>query len=196
VIPTNAGEVCVFAGVPASAGAIRGSLHQTYHRLLAAATATTGAGAGLGGRLAEGRPPHRLRTWVGRPSFIRQAHGAGWALVGDAASFLDPLSTYGITNALRDAHMLASSVAVDDIDTALCRYGEERDVLVGSLLDVVDQIAGYGWDVARVPGLLRQLSAVMSDELERISAPGRTQMTRQRHGPSGEVSRTSVASAT
>lgn len=172
MIPTNGGEVCVFAGVPASTGAIRGNPHQTYHRLLADATGTADAGKGLGGRLAEARPPRRLRTWVGRPSFIRRAHGAGWALVGDAASFLDPLSTYGITNALRDAHMLASSVAVDDdIDSALCRYAEERDMLVGALFDVVDQIAGYGWDVAGVPGLLRQLSAVMGDELERISAP-------------------------
>jgi len=106
------------------------------------------------------------------PQIIRQAHGAGWALVGDAASFLDPLSTYGITNALRDAQMLASSVVVhDDVDTALCRYAEERDTPARALFEVVDQIAGYGWDVARVPGLLRQLSAVMSDELERISAP-------------------------
>ncbi len=128
--------------------------------------------AEAGGRLAAARPPGRLRTWVGRPSFIRQAHGPGWVLVGDAGSFLDPLSTHGITDALRDAEMLARSVAVDDdIDAALCRYAEERDTLVGALFDVVDQIAGYGWDGARVPGLLRQLSAVMSDELEQISAP-------------------------
>jgi flavin-dependent dehydrogenase len=83
MIPTNAGDVCVFAGVPAHdfTGAMRGDLSDTYHRLLAAAT------GGAGGRLAKARPPRRLRTWVGRPSFIRQAHGAGWALVGDAGSF-------------------------------------------------------------------------------------------------------------
>ena len=58
--------------------------------------------------------PRRLRTWVGRPSFVRQAHGPGWVLVGDAGSFLDPLSTHGITDALRDAETLARALAPGD----------------------------------------------------------------------------------
>jgi 2-polyprenyl-6-methoxyphenol hydroxylase-like FAD-dependent oxidoreductase len=58
VIPTNAGEVCVFAGVPAHQ-LTRSDLRATYHRLL---TTTTG---GTGGRLAQARPPSRLHTWIG-----------------------------------------------------------------------------------------------------------------------------------
>jgi 2-polyprenyl-6-methoxyphenol hydroxylase-like FAD-dependent oxidoreductase len=71
--------------------------------MLAAAT------GGAGGRLAQASPPSRLHTWIGRPGYVRQAHGAGWALVGDAGSFLDPLSTHGITDALRDAEILADA---------------------------------------------------------------------------------------
>ena len=101
--PTNGGQVCVFAGVPAHrlrTGA--GTLRETCHRLLAVAT---------GGRLAGARPPDRLYSWVGRPGFVRQPHGPGWALAGDAGSCLDPLSTHGITDALRDAQCLARSLA-------------------------------------------------------------------------------------
>jgi flavin-dependent dehydrogenase len=170
MIPTNAGEVCVFAGVPARrrTGAVRGDLTGTYHRLLAAAT------GGAEGRMARARPPRRLRTWVGRPSFIRQAQGAGWALVGDAGAFLDPLSTHGITDALRDADMLARSVAesrgAGGPGTALERFAHDRDRVIGPLFDVVDRIAGYAWDVGQVRRHLLELSSAMSEELELIAA--------------------------
>jgi flavin-dependent dehydrogenase len=165
MIPTNGGEVCVFAGVPAQilATGTRGELGETYHRLLAAAT------GGAGGRLAAARPPSRLRTWVGRPGFVRQAHGPGWVLVGDAGSFFDPLSTHGITDALRDAEMLARALAPDaagDLD----RYAGDRDRAAGPMFDVVDRIAGYGWDSNQIRRHLLELSSAMSAELELIVA--------------------------
>lgn len=164
LIPTNGGEVCVFAGVPAHrlANGARGDLRQAYHRLLTAAT------DGAGGRLASARPPSRLRTWVGRPGFVRQAHGPGWVLVGDAGSFLDPLSTHGITDALRDAEMLARALARDTTD--LDRYAGDRDRVIGPMFDAVDRIAGYGWDADLVRGHLAKLSSAMRVELELIAA--------------------------
>ncbi len=155
LIPTNGGEVCVFAGVPAHALATG---MPDYHKLLAAAT------DGAGGRLAEARPPSRLRTWVGRPGFIRQAHGPGWGLVGDAGSFFDPLSTHGITDALRDAEMLARTV--DDLD----RYASDRNRVIGPMFEVVDRIAGYGWDSTEIRSHLLDLSTAMGAELELIAA--------------------------
>jgi flavin-dependent dehydrogenase len=110
------------------------------------------------------RPPSRLRTWVGQPGFIRQAHGPGWVLVGDAGSFFDPLSTHGITDALRDAEMLAR--AVDDLD----RYASDRARAIGPMFDVVDRIAGYGWDTEEIRSHLLDLSSAMSAELELIAA--------------------------
>ena len=156
-IPTNAGEVCVFAGAPA--GTLpRGDLTATYHRMLAAAT------GGAGGRLAAATPPKRLRTWIGQPGFVRQTRGPGWALVGDAGSFLDPLSTHGITDALRDAELLAR--AEGDLD----RFAADRERIVGPLFEVVDRIAGYGWDLAELRAHLLRLSSVMSEEVELIAA--------------------------
>jgi flavin-dependent dehydrogenase len=144
-IPTNAGQVCVFAGAPASTAPL------PYRQMLEAAT------GGAGGRLDAARPPDRLRTWVGRPGFIRQASGPGWALVGDAGSFLDPLSTHGITDALRDADLLARGAL------------DERDRLVGPLFDAVERIAGFGWDTERIQRYLRELNAAMNAELAAIA---------------------------
>lgn len=165
MIPTNGGEVCVFAGFPAGTLAVgkQGDLGETYHRLLAAAT------GGAGGRFAAARPPGRLRTWVGRPSFVRQAYGPGWALVGDAGSFFDPLSTHGITDALRDAEMLARALA-PDAEGGLERYAGDRERAAGPMFDVVDRIAGYGWDANQIRRHLLDLSSAMSAELKLIAA--------------------------
>ncbi len=142
-------------------------LQGTYHRLLAAAT------GGAGGRLAQARPPRRLHTWVGRPGFLRQADGAGWALVGDAGSFLDPLSTHGITDALRDAAFLTRSIIqtspVGDLDPALGRFTETRNQVVEPLFQVADRIARFQWDSAELRSHLLKLSSAMSTEAELIA---------------------------
>jgi len=155
IIPTNDGEACVFAGIPVEANTAG---RPDYHRLLDAAT------DGAAGRFASARPPGRLRTWVGRRGFIRQAHGPGWVLVGDAGSFVDPLSTHGITDALRDAELLAR--AVDEPE----RYAAERDAVTGRLFDAADRIAGYGWDSSSIREHLLDMSAAMGAELELIAA--------------------------
>lgn len=160
LIPTNGGEVCVFAGAPNAVK--RGDLGDAYRRLLAAAT------GGADGRLAAARPPNRLRMWIGRPGFIRQTHGRGWVLVGDAGSFLDPLSTHGITDALRDAQWLARALAAG-IESDLDRYARERDQAIGPIFDAVERIAGYQWDAHRIQRDLIKLSSAMSNELDLIA---------------------------
>src|SRR5690606_15208546 len=52
----------------------------------------------------------RLRGFRGMPGYLREAHGHGWALVGDAGFFRDPLTAHGITDALRDAEGLANAI--------------------------------------------------------------------------------------
>ncbi len=162
MIPTNDAQVCVFAGAPASELVPRpASIAATYRRLLDAAT------GGADGRLRRAHPPARLKTWVGRPSFIRQAAGHGWALVGDAGSFLDPLSTHGITDALRDAQMLARQVITDPL---LGSYEHERNEIIVPLFEVVDRVAAYGWDMAQLRRHLLELSSAMSREVESLAA--------------------------
>lgn len=47
--------------------------------------------------LSDARPPSRFRGFAGQPGYLRQASGPGWALVGDAGAFEDPLSTGSLT---------------------------------------------------------------------------------------------------
>ena len=51
--------------------------------------------------------PSGVRSFKGRPGFIRRSWGSGWALVGDAGYWKDPISVHGLTDALRDAELLA-----------------------------------------------------------------------------------------
>lgn len=165
MIPTNDGRVCVFAGASGArfAAEVAGDLHAGYARLLK----ETGDP-----RLAAGRPPARLHGFPGRRGFSREAAGPGWALVGDAGSFLDPLSTHGMTDALRDAELLAMAVgrthAGQDEADAFAGYQTIRDSLSDPMLEVVDEIASYRWTTGDLRRLLLQLSAVMSSEVEAI----------------------------
>jgi flavin-dependent dehydrogenase len=180
IIPTNNGEVCVFAGTAADrlTGGVGADLPGTYRRLLAAATGTAGGAAtgSAGDRMARARPPRRLHTWVGRPSYIRQAHGPGWVLIGDAGSFLDPLSTHGITDALRDAELLTRAIAQSDLTRDLAAtlswFAERRDRVVGPLFQAVDRVAAYRWDSAQIRRHLIELSSAMSAEAELIATAG------------------------
>ena len=55
-------------------------------------------------------PPPACARFAGRPGYLRRAWGPGWALVGDAGSWKDPISAHGLTDALRDAELLARAI--------------------------------------------------------------------------------------
>jgi flavin-dependent dehydrogenase len=162
VIPTNDGLVCVFASAtPRRIG--RGGA-TTICDIVAAADAD------LGARLAAAAPPP-TRTFGGMPGYIRRSWGPGWALVGDAGYFKDPLSAHGITDALRDAELLARAVVEVVVDgakesDALARYQATRDSLSRELFDVMDVICGHLWTDDEIGELLLRLSAAMSEEVD------------------------------
>jgi flavin-dependent dehydrogenase len=159
MIPTNDGEVCVFGGAPLDV-----ARRTTYDALLARAAPDARD------RLAAGRRPARLRRFAGVAGYVRRAWGPGWALVGDAGYFKDPLSTHGMTDAFRDAELLACAIAGGD----LAAYQRERDRLSRRLFAVVDALAGYEWDTEEVRRLLLQLSSSMSEEVEALLALDRS----------------------
>ena len=55
------------------------------------------------------------------PNLMRQAFGPGWALVGDAGYHRDAVTAHGISDAFRDAELLA--VAVDQALAACITSG-------------------------------------------------------------------------
>jgi flavin-dependent dehydrogenase len=86
----------------------------------------------LAERVRGGRRVERFRGAGDVPNFLRQPHGPGWALVGDAGCHKDPYLALGVCDAFRDAELLAD--ALDDgfsgrapIDTALAGYERRRN---------------------------------------------------------------------
>ena len=171
VIPTNDGLACVFAAGPAAVLAAR----MRHSRPLDAARELL---VRIDCRLTDltrGAPLGPVRFFRGLPARLRRPSGPGWALVGDAGWWKDPLSTYGITDAFRDAELVARAVVVGAASDhamriALCRYQAERDRLALPMHPIVDRLASHQWDLAQVQQLLRGLSSVMADDVEGIRA--------------------------
>jgi len=167
IIPTNAGQACVFAGAtPARIGVGR---FDVLREILAEASPEAAA------RVDAASPPAGVRTFSGRPGFVRRSWGPGWALVGDAGYWKDPISAHGLTDALRDAELLARAVISSDTSErdrtdALADYQATRDRLSAPLFEVTDTIAGYRWTDHEIGALLIQLSSAMADEVDAIAA--------------------------
>jgi flavin-dependent dehydrogenase len=164
VIPTNHGQHCVFVGVPRQrfAATFRRNLDGGFQRIAAANSRR------LCDALANARLVGRLRGFAGTPGYLKQCHGPGWALVGDAAYFKDPLTAHGITDALRDAELLAGAV-LDGRTQAMADYQQARDALSRPLFDVTDAIASFRWTLDEVKGLHGALSTAMRAEGHHIA---------------------------
>jgi 2-polyprenyl-6-methoxyphenol hydroxylase-like FAD-dependent oxidoreductase len=159
VIPTNGGLTCVFVSLPAARlrNEMAHGVEALFRRGLAAAAPAVAQAVTAAPRAGT------LRIFPGTPGFVRRPYGPGWALVGDAGYFRDPLTAHGITDALRDAELLADAVRGGSGAVALAAYEAERSALSLGLFEVTDEIAGFGWDLPR----LRELHDRLSDEMSR-----------------------------
>ncbi|MFT5432149.1 MAG: flavin-dependent dehydrogenase, partial [Myxococcota bacterium] len=160
-IPTNDGETCVFASLPPERfehGRCDG-LEGLYGEVLSEVSAD------LAARVTASDGPGKLKAFAGMPGFLRRAAGPGWALVGDAGYFRDPITAHGITDALRDAELLARAVLAGG-DAALTDYQNERDELVRGLMDVTGRIASFEWDLAGAKELHLTLSREMTKQVD------------------------------
>ena len=115
----------------------------------------------------------RWHAWAGQPGFHRRSWGPGWALVGDAADFTDPISADGISDALRDAEFLA--IAVDSwlrntatFTDALAGYEATRDRFAVPLFGAITRIAAFDWNLDEVRAFLLDASRVMQAEAEAL----------------------------
>jgi 2-polyprenyl-6-methoxyphenol hydroxylase-like FAD-dependent oxidoreductase len=164
VIPTNSGH-CVFAAVPAQrfAETFRGDVTRGFLQTLGMNCPW------LRADIDRAKLIGRLRGFGGATSYLRQCHGAGWALVGDAGYFKDPLTAHGITDALRDAQLLSGAI-VNGGTRALAAYQHERDELSLPFMHVTDAIASFSWDFDEVKQLHAEMSAVMKTEANYIAS--------------------------
>lgn len=65
---------------------------------------------GLAERVSAGKREERFLGTADLPNFMRKPYGPGWALVGDAGDHKYPITARGISDAFRDAELLANAV--------------------------------------------------------------------------------------
>jgi 2-polyprenyl-6-methoxyphenol hydroxylase-like FAD-dependent oxidoreductase len=122
----------------------------------------------LAARVAAARITAPIRSAVGLPNHVLEAAGPGWALVGDAGYHRDPITGHGITDAFRDAELLADHVGqllrgeVPE-PAALAAYQAERDDALAPIFELTWQLAQLP-PVERFIELQKQLAALIDAE--------------------------------
>jgi 2-polyprenyl-6-methoxyphenol hydroxylase-like FAD-dependent oxidoreductase len=100
---------------------------------------------GLAERVAEGRRETGFKG-ADFPFYFRKPYGPGWALVGDAGYHRDAITGQGITDAFRDADLLADAVdagfsGAAPLDAALAEYEQRRNTAVMPMYEFTYQLA-------------------------------------------------------
>ncbi|MCV2868449.1 NAD(P)/FAD-dependent oxidoreductase [Defluviimonas sp. WL0002] len=163
IIPTNDGLACVFVAVApavlarsrATGSAAQETLIQRHLPVLAQ-------------EIAGAVPVERPVTFPGALGYFRQSVGPGWALVGDAGYFRDPLTAHGITDALRDAELLAGAI----MRGRLGEYPVLRDTMSSDFFGITDQIASLEWSMEAIQGHHRRLNKAMKANQDGIAELG------------------------
>jgi 2-polyprenyl-6-methoxyphenol hydroxylase-like FAD-dependent oxidoreductase len=156
--PTNDGRVVTIVFWPrAEFAAVRADIERRFLEVLELAP-------GLAARVHAASRADRFRGTSRLPNFYRRPYGPGWALVGDAGYHKDPILALGISDALRDAELLAYAVHSGlsgraPLTPALAQYERQRNKLSAS---------GFRStvDFARLqppPPLVQQLFAALQD---------------------------------
>lgn len=162
-IPTNDGGTCVFISVPDHRfrTEIRSDVTAGFHRALSECAPE------IASSLSHRPQVGRTLAFGGVNGYLRKSWGPGWALVGDAGYFKDPLTAHGISDALRDAELLARAVAHGS-DAAYVDYQTGRDYLSLCLFETTDRIASFDWTINELKRLHLDLSEQMHREEEAI----------------------------
>jgi flavin-dependent dehydrogenase len=163
-IPTNDGLTCIFASVPQQRfhDTMKQGTDEGYRQILKECSPDLIAIVEQSSRV------EKYRGFPGEKGFFRQSFGPGWALVGDAGYFKDPLTAHGITDALIDAELLAQA-ATAGTEGAFDGYQAARDRLAVGHFEVTDAVASFEWDLPKAQALHRALSEEMKKESREVA---------------------------
>ncbi len=142
VCPTNDGLVYSFVQIPhQELHAFRSDFSGNYQRVFDLAPH-------LSERLRNGKREERYMGATDLPNFFRKPYGPGWALVGDAGYHKDPYTAQGITDAFRDAELLAEAIDAGvsgrhSLLEALSDYERQRNEHVMPMYEFTCQLASF-----------------------------------------------------
>lgn len=165
--PTNHGLACIaiqapIAGFPAFRADIERSFFAAIDRV-----------PQLAERVRAGRREERWYGTADLMNFFRTPYGRGWALVGDAGYHKDPVTAQGITDAFRDAELLAHAIdggfaGRAPLEGALAEYERRRNAAARPAYGEACQAASF----APIPPEILERRAALR-EAERGAAHGR-----------------------
>ena len=170
IFPTNDGLANVWVALPPRdyEREVRGDIRGASHRLVAEDPTAS--------RLLRGATPAGgYRSFPGMPGFLRRAHGPGWALVGDAGYWKDPVSAHGITDALIGAELLADALgdvllAGADPREALGGYEQRRDAGAAALMPPTARLAAMDLDGPAAMLAFREIAGALRREVDELEA--------------------------
>ena len=138
--PTNDGLVCIAVEWPrAEFHAFRANIEENYLKTLELAP-------DLAERVRAGKREERFVGTADLPNFFRKPFGPGWALVGDAGYHKDPITGEGITDAFRDADLLAEALHRGwsgrcELEEALADYEQQRNETAMPIYELTCQLS-------------------------------------------------------
>ena len=151
IFPTHGGEACIWVCSPDDWAIERRRRHASMDTAFDAMVAD--AAPELAERLDTCVRTSTSRWMMRTPNHLRHPVGDGWALVGDAGYHRDTITGHGISDAFRDAELLA--VAVDDalrgrcVETdALASYHHERDVMLREVFEITCELSLFPRPIA------------------------------------------------
>jgi flavin-dependent dehydrogenase len=130
--PTNGGLTITYLARPAAFAA------QVQADPEAAVRSTLVATGELGECVLSGSRVEPVRATTDVPNRIMRSVGQGWTLIGDAGLVMDPITGQGMTNALRDAELLATAVVAG---RPLSSYQKARDRATKAMLQLTVGLA-------------------------------------------------------
>lgn len=139
--PTNDGQTLVIVYWPKDAfHDVRAAIEGRFLEALDLAP-------GLAERVRHGTRGERFRGTADLRNLYRRPYGPGWALVGDAGYHKDPITAQGISDAFRDAELLAEAVADGfsgrrPMAEALADYERRRNEASLPIYGLTCQLAG------------------------------------------------------
>jgi 2-polyprenyl-6-methoxyphenol hydroxylase-like FAD-dependent oxidoreductase len=162
-IPTNGGDTCVFVAMSHERfrDALYLGLEPLYRSVLREAAPE------LAGLLENRELTGRLVPFAGERGFLRRAHGKGWALVGDAGYFKDPITAHGISDAFMDAELLVNAIGQGS-DDALEAYERVRNARAEEFMELSDRIGSYTWTMEELKTHHLRLSELMGEEMKLV----------------------------
>ena len=143
IFPTNDGEAAVW--LCTLADRLDAARHEMPSTQAAFDSLVTTGLPDLVDRLAGARRTGPVRVSRRLPNHMLAPIGPGWALVGDAAYHRDPITGHGISDAFRDAELLARAIDTSlrggDESAAMCDYWRRRDQMATPIFDLTCAMA-------------------------------------------------------